>query len=78
MRRKRTAKADEKKESGKKSVEVASRNDKNALAGTAGIGGAEDGVKVNWLRLVGTANGKVDGIAGSGVLPKSNRRDRRK
>ena len=61
---------DKEKEGGKESAQVVSRNDKNALADTAGIRSAEDGVELSRLRLASAANGEVDRIARNGVLPK--------
>lgn len=63
------AEADEKKDSGEKACEVANRGEKNALIRLVGISGTKDGVKVDWQRLAGTANGKIDGITGGGVGP---------
>ena len=63
------AEADEKKESGKKACEVANRSEKNALIRLVRVSGTKDSVKVDWQRLAGTANGKVDGITGGGVGP---------
>jgi hypothetical protein len=69
MRRKSTPKPTRRKKAAKKPCEVANQSEKNALIVLVGISGTKDGVKVDGLRLAGTANAKVDRITGGGVGP---------